>query len=454
MKVRFLRLLDTIRTSYWFIPTLMAVASVFLSWGLLRVDRSDPEWIEETGWLYSGGPEGARAVLSTIASSMITVAGVVFSITIVALSLASQQFGPRLLYSFMRDRGNQFVLGTFISTYLFCLLTLRTIYGDVEDVDLFVPHLATTAGVALAALSLGVLIYFIHHVSIAIQAPRVIASVTGELHHGISKLHSHFAGRDPDPDELRELQSDLRGLQLQNSTDIPSEREGYIQTINQGRLMACACKNDLLILLPLRPGLYLHKGMTVARAAPEVRVTPAIREEIADAVSVGAQRTAVQDIEFSIDQLAEVAVRALSTGINDPFTASECVDHLGSGLLHVMRERLPSGYRLDDDGRPRITLERPLRFSGVADASFHQIRQNFGQSVSVAIRMLDTIASLIEQAEVAEDVEVLRHHAIMIHRQGISSFPEEWDRADVEGRFDRISAIISRRQAPAAISAD
>jgi len=454
MRVLLLRLLDAIRTSYWFIPSLMAFASVLLSWGLVRVDRSDPDWIEETGWLYSGGPEGAREVLSTIASSMITVAGVVFSITIVALSLASQQFGPRLLYSFMRDRGNQFVLGTFISTYLFCLLTLRTIYGDVEDADLFVPHLATTAGVALAALSLGVLIYFIHHVSIAIQAPHVIASVTGELHHGISKQRQHFAGRDPSPDELEELQKDLRGLMLEKSTDICSEREGYIQTIDQVRLMECARKNDLLIWLPLRPGLYIHKGFAIARAAPELRVTPAIREEIAEAVSIGRQRTAVQDIEFSIDQLAEVAVRALSTGINDPFSAAECVDHLGSGLLHVMRERLPSKYRMDDEGRPRIILERPLRFSGVADASFHQIRQNVDQSVSVSIRMLDTIASLIGQAELDEDVEVLRHHAIMIHRQGNEQFPEEWDRADLNARFDEIAARIRRRQDRAQVPGD
>jgi uncharacterized membrane protein len=114
------------------------------------VDRSGPDWIDEVGWIYSGGPEGAREVLSTIASSMITVAGVVFSITIVALTLASQQFGPRLLYSFMRDRGNQFVLGTFIATFLYCLLALRTIYGDLEDVEMFVPHLSTTVGVGLA----------------------------------------------------------------------------------------------------------------------------------------------------------------------------------------------------------------------------------------------------------------------------------------------------------------
>jgi uncharacterized membrane protein len=445
MKVHLLRALDAIRTSYWFLPTVMAAASLLLSWWMVSLDRTGPDWIDETSFIYSGGPEGAREVLSTIASSMITVAGVVFSITIVALSLASQQFGPRLLYSFMRDRGNQFVLGTFIATFLYCLLTLRTIYGEGEDRDLFVPHLATTVGVLLALMSLGVLIYFIHHVSIAIQAPQVIASVTAELHQGISALRGHFAGRDADEKEVEEIEKELRGLLLEEVADVCTSAEGYIQTINQSRLMKLACEHDLLIRLPSRPGLYVHRGEPIAMVAPPLRVSPEIRKEITDAVVLGTRRTAIHDIEFSIDQLAEVAVRALSTGINDPYTAADCVDHLGSGLLHVMQERLPSRYRMDAQGRPRIILDRPLTFAGVVDTSLSQIRQNTGGSVAVTLRMLENIASLIPFADDDEHLAVLKHHAIMIHRQGRSSFPEEWDRSEVDGRFDEIAARMERR---------
>ncbi|MBA2670321.1 MAG: DUF2254 domain-containing protein [Gemmatimonadetes bacterium] len=445
MKVLLLRVLDSIRTSYWFLPTIMAAASLLLSWWMVSLDRSGFDWIDGIGFVYSGGPEGARAVLSTIASSMITVAGVVFSITIVALSLASQQFGPRLLYSFMRDRGNQFVLGTFIATFLYCLLTLRTIYGEGEDRDIFVPHLATTVGVLLAAMSLGVLIYFIHHVSIAIQAPQVIASVTAELHHGISALRGHFAGRDADEREVEEIEKELRGLLLEDVTDICTKEDGYIQAINQIRLMDLACEHDLLIRLPSRQGLYLHRGEPLAMAAPSLRVTPEIRDEIADAVVIGSRRTAIHDIEFSIDQLAEVAVRALSAGINDPYTAADCVDHLGSGLLHVMKERLPSPYRMDEHGRPRIIMDRPLTFAGVVDTSLSQIRQHVGGSVSVTMRMLENIASLIPFVEDDEHLAVLKHHAIMIHRQGKNSFTEEWDRSEVDERFDEVVARIERR---------
>jgi uncharacterized membrane protein len=444
MKVLILRVLDAIRTSYWFIPTLMAGGSVLLTWAMLSLDRAEYDWIGDAGWIYSGGPEGARAVLSTIASSMITVAGVVFSITIVALTLASQQFGPRLLYSFMRDRGNQFVLGTFIATFLYCLLTLRTIYGDMEDVDMFVPHLATTVGVGLAALSLGVLIFFIHHISIEIQAPHVIASVTAELHQGIRALPGHFAGRDPTAPEAAEIEKEVRGLLLQESRVIASEGEGYVLAIDQERLIGLATKHDLLIRLPLRQGLYVQRGEPLAAVAPEERASAELREKIAAAIPLGSRRTAIQDVEFSIDQLSEVAVRALSTGINDPYTACSCVDSLGSALLHIMNTGLPSGCRMDEEGRPRLLIGRPLTFAGVVDSSFNQIRQHIGGSSAVTIRILETIHRLVEKATSREDLEVLRHHAIMMHRQGRNTFSEEWDLRDLDERMDRIAALLER----------
>ncbi len=153
------------------------------------------DWVDKLGWIYTRGPDGARAVLSTIAGSMITVAGVVFSVTIVALSLASNQFGPRLLRNFMRDRGNQIVLGTFVATYLYCLLVMRTVQG--MDGSQFVPHLSVTVAILMAVASLGVLIYFIHHVAVSIQAPELIANVAHELHEAIDRLFPEELGYAP-----------------------------------------------------------------------------------------------------------------------------------------------------------------------------------------------------------------------------------------------------------------
>jgi hypothetical protein len=152
--IRLRTLWESIRATYWAAPSLMALAAVSLSAGMVRLDETvTARWVDAASWVYTGGPEGARAVLSTIPASMITVAGMTFSITIVALTLASQQFGPRLLRDFLRDLGNQIVLGTFIATFIYCRLVLRTVRGH-DDAE-FVPYLAVTAGVVLAMLSLG-----------------------------------------------------------------------------------------------------------------------------------------------------------------------------------------------------------------------------------------------------------------------------------------------------------
>jgi uncharacterized membrane protein len=172
-KTKLSKLWEALHSSYWFVPTLMVVIAIALAFAMLSLDRAGKSGpIESLGWIYTGGPDGARTMLSAIASSMITVAGTAFSITLVALTLASSQFGPRLLRNFMQDTGNQIVLGTFIATFIYCLLVLRTVRGD--DYNVFVPQLSVTVGIVLAIASIGVLIYFIHHASTTIQASHVI----------------------------------------------------------------------------------------------------------------------------------------------------------------------------------------------------------------------------------------------------------------------------------------
>jgi uncharacterized membrane protein len=187
MKTKLLKLWDSLRATFWLVPTLMAIMAIGLSFAMVALDEAvGNRVLEKVGWVWAGGPEGARGLLSTVAGSMITVAGVVFSITIVALSLASSQYGPRLLRNFVRDKGNQIVLGSFIATFVYCLLVLRTVRGD--DGAHFVPAIAITLGMVLTLASLGVLIYFIHHVSISIQAATIIGLVSHELNEVIERL--------------------------------------------------------------------------------------------------------------------------------------------------------------------------------------------------------------------------------------------------------------------------
>ena len=203
--IKLRKLWDSLHSSYWFIPTLMAASSIILAWAMLTVDRtgSTPNW----WWIYTGGTDGARSLLSAVAGSMVSVVATAFSITIVALQLASSNFGPRLLRNFMQDTGNQIVLGTFIATFIYCLLVLRTIHGEGDGYSFFVPQLSVTVGTVLAIASMGVLIYFIHHASTIIQASHVITQVSDDLANTIDRLFPDKIGQsaEKEPWQVEEI---------------------------------------------------------------------------------------------------------------------------------------------------------------------------------------------------------------------------------------------------------
>lgn len=446
MTIRLQKLWETTRASYWFIPSLMAAGAAGLAFGMITLDREfGAEIADKLGWIFSGGPDGARQVLSTVASSMITVAGVAFSITIVALTLASSQFGPRLLNNFMRDTGNQVVLGTFIATYLYCLLILRTIHG-AEEIGRFVPNLSITVGVLLAVVSLGVLIYFIHHVAVSIQAPNVIGSVAHDLHHTIDRLYPKQIGRGPpshDPSAVeREVPADFES----GSCPILALNNGYLQAIDQDQAIDVAQKYDLLLRFEHRPGDFLIRDDVLVRAWPGERVDKEVADKVRRLFVLGAQRTPTQDVEFSVDQLVEVAVRALSPGINDPFTAMNCLDRLGAGLCHLARREIPSGFRRDEDDRLRVIATGTETFVGIVDAAFHQIRQYGRDSVAVTIRSLEVIKQVVECVDRDPNRAVLLKHAEMICRGAQEALPEPQDRLDVTQRYQAVLQAAEHRR--------
>ena len=425
---------ERLHSSFWFLPSLMALAAGALALGAVAVDRivSD-RWLHALGWVYSGGAEGASLVLSTIAGSMITIAGVVFSMTLVALSLASSQLGPRLLRNFMRDTANQVVIGTFVATFVYCLLVLRTIRR--ADETAFVPHLAVTCGVLLALVSLAVLIYFIHHVAVSIQADEVVARVARELFEGIERLFPTEIGRAGEPAFPASAGVGVPPGFDDAAEGVPADEDGYLQLVDAHALMALAVEGDVRVRLQVRPGSYVIRGQTLALVSPAGRRDNALLKRLGAAFVLGNQRTSAQDVEFAILQLVEIAVRALSPGINDPFTAMTCIDRLASALCRLARREMPAALRRDEAGVPRV-LAPAIGFADLVDASLNQIRRHARGNAAVTLRLLEGIAAVAGAVQTAQDRSVLRRHAQMIFDGAGDAFAQAHDRTELEQRHE------------------
>ncbi len=441
MKTFFSTVWERLSSSYWFVPTIMSILATGLSFLTVHIDTLvNAKWARAAGWIWAGGPEGARSVLSTIAGSTITVAGVVFSITIVTLSLASSQFGPRLLRNFMNDRATQFVLGVFVATFLYSLLILRTIRGT--DATSFVPFLSVTCGILFAVASVGFLIFFIHHVPNSILAENLVGRVAEELLSRIDRLY---------PDELsegpREKKSDIEkrlpdGF-AEEAQPIASKKSGFIQAIDQDRLLELATREGMVIRLCRRPGDFVAEEAPLALAWPASKLTEEFGEKFCDAYFFGWHRTPSQDIEYAIDQLVEVAVRALSPGVNDPFTAMSCIEWLGVALIKVGRRQIPTALHCDEENKLRLVTD-VTDYAGMAASALNQIRQYGRGSIAVVTRLLDMIARVAQELPKAEDRTVLLDHARAIRDDGVAAARNEGDRLDIEQNFEIAQRVLTK----------
>lgn len=429
--VKLSKLWDTLHSSYWFIPSIMAIITTALAFTMLMLDRTGKANVNYW-WSYTGGADGARSLLGAVAGSMISVAATAFSITIVALQLAASNFGPRLLRNFMQDTGNQVVLGTFISTFIYCLLILRTIHSEGDGYSRFVPQISITCGILLAIISIGVLIYFIDHASRIIQASHIIENVSDDLDKAIDRLFTKKIGRSvPFGQELAEIPENFDLV----ASPVRVTNNGYIQAIDDEELMKIARKHNLLLRVESRPGKFVVKNSNLVMVFPGELVNRKLSKQINDAFILGKERSEQQDIEFPIAQLVEIALRALSPGINDPFTAIRCVDRLGAALSRLAQKDFPSPYCYDEDYKLRA-IAYGVTFEGLVDGALNGIRQYARSDASVTIRLLEAIASIATYTNNLKYQAVLQRHAEMILRGSQEGLPEELDRKDVQKQYD------------------
>lgn len=392
------KLLQDIRASYWFLPSLLVLVGLLLASVMVWVDGNPSVVpVELPGALLDTQADGARSMLSVIAQSIIGVTGVMFSMTLVAVSFASGNFGPRLIGNFMRDRGNQWSLGILIATFVYALVVLRTVQDDIEGgAAQFVPHYSLLLALGLTLLCVFTLIYFIHHVPETINVSRISASIGAALERHVRGLI------DEQDDKDRYVSPPDRAPDM----TLTASTSGYIQTVNFSQLANLADTCDL------RVNLTTSIGAFVTEKTPVFEVWAGSQDIDADAVlecfAIGASRTENQNPTFLAEQLVEMIARALSPGVNDPYTAKDCLNRLAAALT------VASTYKggINDRSLPRITF-KALTFSRLFAASFPLCRQYIKPDAMVldhALTLLNNLADVVRN----EDRQVIRDEIAML----------------------------------------
>jgi uncharacterized membrane protein len=477
-----------LNASLWFVPSWMVAASIGLAFGLVELDVwLGHAWIGE-GWLLVGsGADGARGMLATIAGSMMTVAALTFSLTLATLAQVSSQYTSRVLRNFMRNRANQLVLGFFVSVFVYCLVVLRTVRSG--DEGSFVPAVAVTMGLGLSLLAIGVLVFFIHHIASSIQAANIVSEVARETDDAITRLYPEELSDSPDADgdgdgdgdgdelDRAEDQGEAGGelLLLRPASSvtwlsIPSKETGYVQDIDGDALLAVARRLGTNIRLERAIGGFVARGadlVSVAQTPDESEkegenqseneneahaLDESTLEDIHDAFSVGHQRTIEQDVGFGLRQIVDIALKALSPGVNDVTTAVICIDHLGALLASLSTRCLADPLRrerrgdqeardreADDAGRPRVRVlaARPT-FDSFVQTALNQIRVAGDKNVAVYLRLLSALETAAARIDTPARARVVRDHVRRIEEAASRTLATDEEKSQVRTRAESV----------------
>jgi uncharacterized membrane protein len=427
MNARIRNFINRLAETFSLIPGAMVVAGILLALLLLGIDRSGhfPDWLTDSNWFYNGGGTGARTLLGAIASSTIAVAGTVFSITIAALSLAAGQMGPRLLRNFTRDRGVQVTLGAYLGTFSYALVVLRSVRTQEEGP--FTPHLALSFGILLAFVCVATLVYFVGHMANRINVDTVVELVSADIHAAMEDTLTDKPQDSPPP-----------ATHWTNATTVVDARRGYLQELDEAGLADWAVRHGTAIRLLVRRGDFVFPGAPIALLSVQV---PEAEEAIRSATALGATRGTRGELEYSVRQLVEVAVRALSPGINDPHTAMSVLDRLGVALCDLAGRHLPSGVTMREN---TVALVVPsVSYRSLLDTMFHMIRQNATSSAALTIRMLDVLTVVMACERHQERIDDLLRHADLVWADAQRRIGNADDLADVGRRMTTLRRTLA-----------
>lgn len=380
MDLRTLR--EYLRSSLWFAPAVGVVLAAVLAYVMLAADRA----VEERDVLFAfrAGPDSARIYLSTIAAAMITFIALVFTITIVVLQLASQQFSPRVLRTFLRDRPSKVALATFVATFAFALLVLREVRsGEGSPGGTFVPRLSVSVTLAMVLLSLGAFVAYVHHISQAVRAAAILGTVGDETRHLIDEIYPEKAERAAVPF------SPQGRLTIEIAS---SGNPGVITDFDVEALVDLAESSDCVLELVPAVGDFVPTGSVLFRVYGNAGGLEheAVRKEI----QLSRERTMQQDIAFGFRQLADVAIRALSPAVNDPTTAVQALDQIHDLLRRLGTRELRPGQERDAGGRIRLVYPS-TSWEAYVQLGLEEIRRNGQRHLQVSRRIRALLEDLL-----------------------------------------------------------
>ncbi|MBX7157711.1 MAG: DUF2254 domain-containing protein [Verrucomicrobiae bacterium] len=431
MKIRLQQLWISLRSSFWFIPALMVLGAGCLGVVLVELDtKIGANLVRFNARLFGASADGARGILTGVAGSMITVAGVTFSITIVALSLASSQYTSRVLRNFIRDRANQTVLGMFLSIFIYCLVVLRTIRGGSET---FIPSVSVLVGIALGVVGIAFLIFFIHHITTSIQASHIICAIEQETKEVIDELYPEKVNQEEQFEKIEDFLKD------KSWHEVLSQKTGYIQGIDREELIEWAEENNTIIRVLRGVGEFVMEGsalLSIANYEPS-NGNPAFLNRY---FGVAAYRTIEQDAAFGIRQLVDIALKALSPSVNDTTTAVTCIDYLGAILKRLIKRKIPCGIYLKND-EVRL-LARSNTYQYFLDEAFHQIRQSGKDNTAVILRMFDSIYQMLDKEIISSRRRALIKHAHLIREISENNILFPHDRKIIQYRFQEVAQAL------------
>lgn len=414
----------------------MSAAAVVAAVCLLLVDAALPNSALDHKWfILQVSPSEARTFLSTVASAVLGIVGVVFSITLVPLTIAMSQFGPMLLRKFMRDTTTQVMLGSFSATFVYCIALLLTFPQNMTSQT--TPQVAVTFALLLFLSSIGLLVLFFHHTATSLQASNVVARVSAELHRSIERDYLAdqtvaAAQRQPGDTDAAEAR---RATVLREGHPIAAAGMGYIHAIDGAALLRVAEAHQLTMVVTRMTGDFVIVGDPLVMAWPPQHVTDGVAKAVNRAWLLGEYRTMVQDIEFGITSLVSVALMALSPAINNASTAILCLDRLAAALSALAGRHRPAPYYYDRGGRLRIVADA-TSFPRLTDIAFNQIRQYGCRDAEVLRHMHKAIARIAPYVKTEADREALLRHAALVEHAARLSLPEEQDQERVRQSYE------------------